>query len=95
MGMSLRAQILSTLHRIFLNSRIDVKRVVVTSSTATVWNPKSDPTIFDDNSWNEVSPGIVKEKGMDAGGMHIYFASKTLAERGKWSFCVHFKQNIY
>ena len=41
------------------------------------------PTTFDDNSWNTTSPALVEEKGIDAGGMHIYFTSKTLSEKGE------------
>ncbi|CDO69083.1 hypothetical protein BN946_scf184992.g32 [Trametes cinnabarina] len=63
-----------------------VKRVVITSSTAAVLTPASEPHVFSEADWNEASIQEVKEKGRDAGGAAKYRASKTLAERAAWEF---------
>lgn len=45
-------------------------------------NPPSAPSIIDERSWNTHSLKEVEEKGMGAGGLQLYFAGKTRAERG-------------
>jgi hypothetical protein len=42
----------------------------------------STPTVYSENDWNTFSPKEVEEKGKDADPLNIYFASKTLADRG-------------
>ena len=60
-----------------------VKRVVLTSSCVSVWTYLIDsPRTFTEADWNDQAVNLVKEKGSEAGGPMIYFASKTLAERG-------------
>ena len=66
-----------------------VKRVLVMSSCAAVVSlPLSgtqDKTmVLDEKDWNETSVQHVKEKGKNADSMHIYRASKVLAERAAW-----------
>ena len=59
-----------------------VKRIVVTSSCASVLHLSSEPKIFSEKDWNEEAIGVVKEKGKDAPAAAKYRASKTLAEKG-------------
>ncbi|KAI9058011.1 NAD(P)-binding protein [Trametes sanguinea] len=63
-----------------------VKRVVITSSTAAILVPPTEPRVFSEVDWNEESIQEVKEKGRDASGPVKYRASKTLAERAAWEF---------
>jgi len=61
----------------------NVKRIVVTSSCASVMSPPAIPTKYSEEDWNEISPEEVEEQGSKAPPMTIYRASKALAERGK------------
>ncbi|RPD79310.1 NAD(P)-binding protein [Lentinus tigrinus ALCF2SS1-7] len=72
-----------------LKHQATVKRVFVMSSCAAVYTPslsdaQEKTAIVDEKNWNEVSVEHVKEKGKEADGMHIYRASKVLAERAAW-----------
>jgi len=67
-----------------------VKRVVVTSSGAAVYEPHEGPYVYSEVDWNEFSIREAEEKGANADGMHKYCASKTLAEKAAWNFV---KQN--
>ncbi|ORX38574.1 D-lactaldehyde dehydrogenase [Kockovaella imperatae] len=73
----------------------DVKRVVVTSSVSAIMcvASKKAPYTYTEKDWNVDSVGIVEEKGVDAPGLHIYNASKTLAERSLWDFVEKNKPN--
>ncbi|KZT38290.1 NAD(P)-binding protein [Sistotremastrum suecicum HHB10207 ss-3] len=64
----------------------DVKRVVVTSSIASIMVPVTEPTIWNENDWNTFAPKIVEEKGKDATPGQKYQASKVLAEKAAWKF---------
>lgn len=59
-----------------------LKRVVITSSCASVFDSNSRGLV-NESSWNEASVTLVKEKGSAAPNPEKYRASKTLAERGK------------
>lgn len=71
-----------------------LKRLVITSSVAAVVSPNPSgekhaggpPYTMDEDDWNEYSPKVVEEKGVDAPGSDKYRASKTLAERAAWKF---------
>ncbi|KZT02608.1 NAD(P)-binding protein [Laetiporus sulphureus 93-53] len=63
-----------------------VKRVVVTSSTASVMHPQDTPRAFSELDWNDAAINEVKEKGRGASQPAKYRASKTLAERAAWEF---------
>ncbi|TFK88764.1 NAD(P)-binding protein [Polyporus arcularius HHB13444] len=72
-----------------LKHQTTIKRVFVMSSTAAVFSPplsgSQDKTaVLDEKDWNELSVQHVKEKGKEADGMHVYRASKVLAERAAW-----------
>ncbi|KAI8986793.1 NAD(P)-binding protein [Trametes punicea] len=71
-----------------------VKRVVVTSSCASVLTPSTEPHVFSEADWNEASLQEVREKGRDATPQGKYRASKTLAERAAWQFYEENKANL-
>ncbi|KAG8947837.1 methylglyoxal reductase (NADPH-dependent) gre2 [Tulasnella sp. 408] len=70
-----------------------VKRVVLTSSIASVYHVKENPT-YDETDWNVDSPKAVEELGRDTPGQVMYAASKVLAERGAWDFVEKNKGSI-
>lgn len=57
----------------------NVKRVVYTSSAASVVEPKEGPYTFTEKDWNNVSVGIVEKEGLNSPGVQIYRASKGTA----------------
>ncbi|KAH6904335.1 D-lactaldehyde dehydrogenase [Coprinopsis sp. MPI-PUGE-AT-0042] len=61
-----------------------LQRIVTTSSIAAVMNSDPKQSVFTENDWNDAAVKNVEEKGVDAGGMAVYQASKTLAERAAW-----------
>ncbi|EGN92982.1 hypothetical protein SERLA73DRAFT_172493 [Serpula lacrymans var. lacrymans S7.3] len=63
-----------------------VKRIIVTSSCATINKMDSTSVTYTEADWAEQTIQAVKEKGRDAGGMIKYRASKTLAEKAAWEF---------
>ncbi|KAJ3573252.1 hypothetical protein NP233_g2547 [Leucocoprinus birnbaumii] len=71
-----------------------VKRIVVTSSTASVMAPPTKPTVFSENDWNTDSIKEVEEKGFEAPNMSKYRMSKTLAEKAAWDFYEKNKADI-
>jgi hypothetical protein len=59
--------------------------VVITSSltaVATYADPEALNHTFTDKDWNETSVKAVEEKGVEAGFVDVYSASKVLAEKG-------------
>ncbi|RDB27412.1 hypothetical protein Hypma_004368, partial [Hypsizygus marmoreus] len=70
-----------------------IKRIVVTSSCASVLEIGSDK-IFTELDWNELSIREVKEQGNKASGASIYRASKTLAEKAAWELYEKNKADI-
>lgn len=71
-----------------------MKRIVVTSSCASVLTQLTEPRVFDETSWNERSPKAVEELGKKAAPIDKYRASKTLAERAAWKFVEQNKNKI-
>jgi len=64
-----------------------VKRIVVTSSTAAVMDTDSKfPGTFSEKDWNVSSGERIKEKGRSAPQADKYRASKALAERAAWKW---------
>ncbi|KAF8519607.1 D-lactaldehyde dehydrogenase [Hysterangium stoloniferum] len=76
----------------------DVKRVVVTSSTAAVTGTagpnEPQPEAYNEKHWNAESPGVVEKEGKNASGSQKYRASKTLAERAAWDFVDKHQKDI-
>jgi len=63
-----------------------VKRVVVTSSCASVMQVQDTPRTFSEADWNDAAIQEVRAKGHAAPNPAKYRASKTLAERAAWDF---------
>ncbi|KAH9487433.1 Putative uncharacterized oxidoreductase [Psilocybe cubensis] len=71
-----------------------VKRIVVTSSTAAVMSPPDKPTLFTALDWNTKDPKFVDELGSNSHPMTIYRASKSLAEQGAWGYYKEHKHEL-
>lgn len=73
-----------------LNSALEagplLKSLVLMSSIAAVRGAQQPPHTFTEKDWNDYSEGEVKRSGKAASSVHIYFASKTAAERTLWDF---------
>ncbi|KAK4051516.1 hypothetical protein OIO90_004730 [Microbotryomycetes sp. JL221] len=63
-----------------------VQRIVITSSFASIVNPRDPVHTFNEEEWNEYSPKQVEEKGKDCDPSQSYRASKVLAEKSAWKF---------
>ncbi|KAF8335947.1 NAD-binding protein [Cantharellus anzutake] len=70
-----------------------VKRIVITSSVASLIVPKDGTYTFTESDWNTYSPSCVEQKGKNA-GIHKYRASKVLAERAAWTFMEDNKDTV-
>ncbi|TYJ53106.1 hypothetical protein B9479_006287 [Cryptococcus floricola] len=66
----------------------DVKRVVITSSVASIMCVDSvkSPYTYTEKDWNVDSAAHVEKNGLQSAGFHSYLASKTLAEQALWKF---------
>lgn len=76
----------SVLQSALLHGNDTVKRIVITSSCASVLTPDGVQRVYSEADWNEYSVKQVETKGSQAPGHEIYRASKTLAERAAWQF---------
>ncbi|KAA8650544.1 hypothetical protein EYZ11_002101 [Aspergillus tanneri] len=65
-----------------------VKRVVITSSFASIVNVKAHAKVYNEDSWNQVT----WEEALDPA--QTYRASKTFAERAAWDFVKKEKPNF-
>ncbi|KAK7472041.1 hypothetical protein VKT23_000152 [Stygiomarasmius scandens] len=72
----------------------NVKRIVITSSIASIVRMTSDPIVLSEKDWNEQSVKQVEEQGRSADGATKYRASKTLAERAAWDFYNEHKSQL-
>ncbi|KAL4259845.1 NAD(P)-binding domain superfamily protein [Pleurotus pulmonarius] len=77
-----------------LRNNPTLKRVVITSSCATVLETLPEPKVFSELDWNEQCLKQVEEKGKAASNGAKYQASKTLAERAAWEFYEKHKSEI-
>lgn len=71
-----------------------VRRIVITSSSATIVSQSTVPQVYNENSWNDAAVQEVQEKGREATQMVKYRASKTLAEKAAWEFYEKNKSSI-
>ncbi|KIO32641.1 hypothetical protein M407DRAFT_100661 [Tulasnella calospora MUT 4182] len=72
-----------------------VKRVVITSSVASiVYDKGREGVTYDESDWNTESPRLVEEKGRNAAPVHKYRASKVLAERAAWDFVEKNRESV-
>ncbi|KAG8951127.1 methylglyoxal reductase (NADPH-dependent) gre2 [Tulasnella sp. 424] len=62
-----------------------VKRVVLTSSVASISHEKTPP-VYDELDWNVDAPKVVEKLGRNAPGRFKYGASKVVAERAAWEY---------
>ena len=58
-----------------------VKRVVITGSVGCIASLGREPTVYDESMMNEADIQAVEQGSRDFGS--IYYASKTIAEKGK------------
>ncbi|KAI0733665.1 NAD(P)-binding protein [Fomitopsis betulina] len=63
-----------------------VKRVVVTSTCASVLTVQSEPRVYSEADWNDAAIAEVRAGGAKAPNPAKYRASKTLAEKAAWDF---------
>ena len=63
-----------------------VRRIVVTSSCATIRDVATEPRVYSEADWNESAVPKVQAVGRAATQMEKYYASKILAERALWKF---------
>ncbi|KAG8784872.1 methylglyoxal reductase (NADPH-dependent) gre2 [Serendipita sp. 411] len=63
-----------------------VKRVVITSSIAAMYEPHEGKYVYTENDWFDTAPKIVAQAGINAPGHLKYMASKVLGERSAWSW---------
>ncbi|TFK50043.1 D-lactaldehyde dehydrogenase [Heliocybe sulcata] len=71
-----------------------VKRIVVTSSFATLLAYSTEPVTVHEGLWNEASVKDVEVNGSKAAPISKYAASKTLAEKAVWKFVEDHKSEI-
>ena len=71
-----------------LRNGTTVRRIVVTSSCATVITAQKEFRVFGEKDWNDLALQEVEAKGRAAAPLDKYRASKTLAERAAWRFMV-------
>ncbi|KAI0325587.1 NAD-P-binding protein [Cubamyces sp. BRFM 1775] len=71
-----------------------VKRVIITSSIAAVFNTYGPSGLQTEEMWNDDAVKTVREQGRDAPGDLKYAASKTLSERAAWGFVRDHKEDI-
>ncbi|XXG99898.1 hypothetical protein Hte_006239 [Hypoxylon texense] len=69
-----------------LKAGLQLQSVVFMSSAAALFDVPPEPGVYSEKDWNTTSEPAVKELGRDAGGLHAYCASKTVAERAFWQF---------
>ncbi|KAI2621794.1 NAD(P)-binding protein [Hypoxylon sp. NC1633] len=63
-----------------------LRSVVFMSSVAAIFDVPPEPRVYSEKNWNTTSEPAVTKLGQDAGGLHAYCASKTVAERVFWRF---------
>jgi nucleoside-diphosphate-sugar epimerase len=71
-----------------------LKRLILTSSVATVREDTAVPHAFTESNWNDSAVERVKTKGSRAGPVTIYMASKTLVEKVAWKFVAAHRSEI-
>ncbi|KAF5320412.1 hypothetical protein D9611_010717 [Ephemerocybe angulata] len=63
-----------------------LKRIVITSSVATVWTPSPGARTFSEADWNTHFVSEVEKLGSKTPPLTVYGASKVLAEKATWEF---------
>ncbi|KAJ7575097.1 hypothetical protein C8J56DRAFT_1032753 [Mycena floridula] len=75
----LNTAIEGTLNLLRQAEKAGIQRIIVTSSIATIFNPRNS---FTDKDWNPITRGDALKQG----GLTAYVASKTLAEKAMWDY---------
>lgn len=63
-----------------------IKRVVITSSVMTLYEPKKGRYVYSEADWFDTAPKLLQDQGVNATGGIKYIASKVLAERAAWEW---------
>ncbi|KAI1767715.1 NAD(P)-binding protein [Hypoxylon sp. FL1150] len=63
-----------------------LQSVVYMSSAGALFDIPPEPGVYTEKNWNTTSEPAVIKLGPDAGGLHAYCASKTVAEGAFWKF---------
>jgi len=71
-----------------------IRRIVITSSAATLLQFSNLPHLHTEEDWNQFSVAEVKQKGNATNRVHWYYASKVLAERAAWDFVQTHEKDI-
>ncbi|KAG8809844.1 methylglyoxal reductase (NADPH-dependent) gre2 [Serendipita sp. 399] len=71
-----------------------VKRVVVTSSIAAIYEPHEGEYVYTEKDWFDTAPKVVEQLGVSAPGFMKYMASKVLAERSAWAWVAENKPSF-
>ncbi|KAL7625198.1 hypothetical protein AAE478_004413 [Parahypoxylon ruwenzoriense] len=69
-----------------LKAGAELQSVIFMSSAAAVFDVPPKPGVYSEKDWNTTSEVAVSQLGRDAGGLHAYCGSKTVAERTFWRF---------
>ena len=72
----------------------DVKRILLTSSFASVEETRPEGHVYTEDDWNQLSIDQVKEMGDNTPPSASYRASKSLAEQEAWNFVEQHKSEI-
>ncbi|EKM78749.1 hypothetical protein AGABI1DRAFT_107238 [Agaricus bisporus var. burnettii JB137-S8] len=71
-----------------------LKRIILTSSTATIFSPVTQPTVLNETHWNTVAVEEVERLGREANSFYKYMTSKVYAEKAFWNFYDAHKTDI-
>ena len=62
-----------------------MERIVITSSVAAIiTRPVTKPTVYTEEDWDSSSVKVIEEMGSNSPPAMAYYASKTLAEKGRF-----------
>ncbi|KIJ56315.1 hypothetical protein M422DRAFT_150365, partial [Sphaerobolus stellatus SS14] len=87
--LSILRSILKNGHTCLFSPRLNVKRVVITSSFGAIV-----PKTYDESVWNNNAVDIADKEGCRTHPGQIYRASKVLAEKAAWEFVDSHKDEI-
>ncbi|EKM78750.1 hypothetical protein AGABI1DRAFT_121174 [Agaricus bisporus var. burnettii JB137-S8] len=71
-----------------------LKRIILTSSTATIFSPVTQTTVMNETHWNTVAVEEVERLGREANTFYKYMTSKVYAEKAFWNFYDAHKKDI-
>ncbi|KAH9855672.1 D-lactaldehyde dehydrogenase [Lenzites betulinus] len=77
-----------------LKNGSQVRRIVITTSTAAMVRLTNVPHTYTEDDWNDEAVDIVQREGRNSPNALKYFASKVLAERAAWKFYEDHKNEV-